>query len=231
MGVLLEAGETRIVIDGLHRGGLPEYAAVPARILDPLEQGRPPYGSLTAALTTHRHKDHFDARSVLARLHADRGMIYGGAQETVDSLLSYGGPLPAPERVRAAKVGGGRQQILAPGILALDLPHNPTLSKRVANVGFLVDLGGLRVLHVGDADPTEATFAPHRLSSSGIDVAIVPFWYLTGGDDTVRRLIGARRWVAAHIPPADSSAIRAQVRRVVPAAIVLTSPGEEVSLR
>jgi len=231
MGVLLEGGETRIVIDGFHRGELPEYAAVPAQILAPLEQGRPPYGSLTAALTTHRHKDHYDPRSVLARLRADRIMVYGAAGETMDSLLSFRGQLPAPERIRAMKVGGDPEQLLAPGIVALDLPHNPTPSKRVANVGFLVEVGGLRVLHVGDADPTEGNFARHRLAARQIDVAFVPFWYLTGDDDKVRRAIGARTWVATHVPPADSSTIREQVRRIMPTAVVLVRPGEERRLQ
>jgi L-ascorbate metabolism protein UlaG (beta-lactamase superfamily) len=231
MGVLLEAGQTRIVVDGLHRGGLAEYEAVPPRILDPLERGQPPYAALTAALTTHLHKDHFDARSVMTRLRADSAIVYGAAQETLDTLLSRAGASPMPGRVRAVVPEGPLEQQLAEGIVALALPHNPTPSRRVANVGFLLELDGLHVLHVGDADPTAATFAPHHLATRGVDVAIVPFWYLTGGDDTVRRLIGARVWVATHIPPADGDAVREMVLRAVPEAIVLTRPGERHVLR
>jgi L-ascorbate metabolism protein UlaG (beta-lactamase superfamily) len=97
-------------------------------------------------------------------------------------------------------------------------------------VGFVVTVGGLRVLHVGDADPTPTNYTPHRLDGRRIDVAIVPFWYLTDRNDAVRRAIGARRWIATHIPPADAEAIRRQVLEAVPGAVVLIAPGERHSL-
>ena len=112
----------------------------------------------------------------------------------------------------------------------LDLPHNPTPSRRVANVGFLVELDGIRILHVGDADPAAASFGAHHLAGR-VDVAIVPFWYLTGEDDGVRRAIGARVWVATHIPPSDTASVRRQVLARTPGAIVLTAPGERHALR
>jgi len=234
MGVLVERGGVRVVVDGLHRGGLSEYAAVPAPLLQALEQARAPFTSLDLALTTHRHLDHFDAASVAARLAADTGVVYVAARETVDSLYARS-TLPRPHpRVRAAvppEQNETRLSFTGLELAVLDLPHNPTPSRRVANVGFLMDLGGLRVLHVGDADPVSERFAPHRLSSRGVDVAIVPFWYLTGEDDAVRTSIGARIWVATHIPPADTALVRRQVLARVPGAIVLTSPGERHPIR
>ena len=68
------------------------------------------------------------------------------------------------------------------------------------------------------------------VTAERIDVAIVPFWYLTDRNDAVRRAIGARRWIATHIPPADAEAIRRQVLEAVPGAVVLIAPGERHSL-
>jgi len=234
MGVLVERGDTRIVIDGLHRGGLREYAAVPPALLDPLEQARTPFPALTLALTTHRHLDHFDAASVAARLAADTGVVYVAAGETVDSLYARTLLPRSHPRVRAAvPPEQGETRLGFPGLelSVLDLPHNPTPSRRVANVGFLLDLGGFRILHVGDADPARERFDPHRLSQRAVDVAIVPFWYLTGEDDAVRTSIGARVWVATHIPPADTASVRRQVLARMPDALVLTTPGARHRLR
>lgn len=233
MGVLLEGGGKRVVIDGLHHGELAEYASVPPAMLEALEKARAPFQHLDLMLTTHRHRDHFNASAVAARLLADSTTTFLAAQETVDSLrarsdVAFAGRrlLPVvlpPHQATVRTVSGISLEVL-------DLPHNSTPSARVTNVGFLVTVGGQRVLHVGDADPTLANFAPHRLAERGVDVAIVPFWYLTDGDDAVRRAIGARRWIATHIPPADAEAIRRQVLKVVPGAVVLVAPGERHSL-
>lgn len=229
MGVALEGGGRRVVIDGLHRGALTDYAAVPPGLLAALEGARAPFERLDLALSTHRHLDHFDPASVAARLGADSATVYLAARETVDSLYARAALAAGHPRVRSVvpPVGGG-ETLTAGGVrlTVLDLPHNPTRSRGVANVGFLLELGGRTVLHVGDADPTLAHYAPHRLAARGVDVAIVPFWYLTGADDTVRRAIGARTWIATHIPLADTASVRREVQARVPGALVLARPGE-----
>lgn len=233
MGVVLEGDGRRVVIDGFHHGALALYAAVPQELLQPLEQAREPFASLDLMLTTHRHLDHFDAGSVAARLGSDSGVRYVAATETTDSLYartSLGSGHPRVHSVLPPARGETRLADAPVGLTVLDLPHNPTPSRRVANVGFLVELGGLRILHVGDADPDAAIFAAHRLAGR-VDVAIVPFWYLTGADDAVRQAIGARIWVASHIPPSDTAAVRRQVLARIPGAVVLTRPGERHQLR
>lgn len=233
MGVLLERGARKVVIDGFHRGGLPEYAAVPPGLLGPLEGNREPFTGLSLALTTHRHPDHFDPRSVAARLATDSAVAYAAAAETVETLFTQAGVARGHPRLSAPEPGPGRAVPLA-GALAwasvIELPHNAT-RRSVANVGFLLDFAGIRVLHVGDADPTMATYGPLRLAARGVDVAIVPFWYLTGDDDAVRRSIGARVWVASHVPLADTASVRRQVLARVPEAIVLAAPGERHPIR
>lgn len=234
MGVLLRHGATTVVIDGLHRGALREYAAVPPVLLEPLEQARDPFRRLDLALTTHRHRDHFDAASVAARLAADARVTYVAPEETVALLRQQAAVSADDPRVRAvAPPPRGERQMSIGGldVTVVDLPHNPTPTGAVQNVGFLVDLGGMRVLHVGDADPTAARFDVHALARRRIDVAVVPFWYLTGADHAVRRSVGARTWVASHVPPANADAVRQQVHASVPDAIVLTTPGERHALR
>lgn len=48
-----------------------------------------------------------------------------------------------------------------------------------ANVGWLVDLGGVRLLHAGDAQVGDADLASlPPLAELGIDVALMPAWYV-----------------------------------------------------
>lgn len=234
MGVLLRHGGTTVVVDGLHRGELRTYAAVPPSLLEPLEQARAPFERIDLVLTTHRHRDHFDAASVAARLATDPQVVYVAPRETIEILRQRSAAAADAARVRAVvPPAGGEQSMTVAGvaIAVLDLPHNPTPTGSVDNVGYLLDLGGMRVLHVGDADAAAARFDVHGLARRSVDVAIVPFWYLTGEDAAVRRSIGARTWFATHVPPADAAAVRRQVLARVPEAVVLTTPGERHALR
>lgn len=233
MGVTIEAGGVRVVIDGLHRGELADYAPVPAATLAALESGAGPASRLDLALTTHRHLDHFAARSVAARLRADTVTRYLAARETVDTLIAHDPSLRTPRVLAVTPSPGGSEMVRPAGIpvTVLDLPHNATRTRTVENVGFLVELGGRRVLHVGDADPALASFRPHRLPARGVDVAIVPFWYVTGDMAVLREGIGARLVVATHVPPADTAAIRRRIERALPGAVVFTDPGASYTVR
>src|SRR5688572_13770900 len=81
MGVFLESGGKRVVIDGFHHGALEEYASVPPSLLSALEHSRAPFSALDLVLTTHRHQDHFDAGSVAARLLSDSAAVFVAARE------------------------------------------------------------------------------------------------------------------------------------------------------
>lgn len=229
MGVLLEHRGRTVVIDGLHRGALADYAAVPPAVLQPLEQARPPFQRIDLAMSTHRHLDHFDPASVAARLRADTTLVYLAAGETIDTLVSQTGVSGRTSRLRPIvppKVGGVDVSVGDLSVRVLDLPHNPTRRKAPANVGFLVDLGGVEVLHVGDADPVVANFAPHRLVERRIDVAVLPFWYFTGRNRAeLLATIGAKRYLATHVPLADTTDVRSAIDRAMAGVAVLSTPG------
>src|SRR6185436_5948228 len=75
----------------------------------------------------------------------------------------------------------------------------------VVNLGHLIEMGGLKLLFVGDAKPSAENFAPYRLSTRGIDVAFVPYWFF-GSPIGVRVLaeqIKPRNVVVCHVPPSE----------------------------
>lgn len=232
MGVLIERGDHRVVIDALHRGALADYASLPPSLRTSLEAATGEWRDLDLALTTHRHLDHFDAGAVAARLAVDSSIVYLAARETVDTLVARSTVSARDPRVRAVvpPSGGATQLTLGGiGVRVLDLPHNPTPSTGVANVGFIVDLDGFTVLHVGDADPSVERYRAHRLAP--VDVAILPFWYFTGATRaTLLAAIPARRYVASHIPPADTARIRRNLAAAMPNVVPLTTPGTRIDL-
>ena len=230
MGVLLESGNRRVVIDGFHRAELDGTPPIPPELLKPLEAATGRMRGVEVALTTHRHLDHFAARSVRARLAADPIIHYVAPSEIIDTLRAHGA-LVLPTRIHGlTPPAGGRLDLDVAGIriTALDLPHNPTRTPRAQNIGYLIRLNGITILHVGDADPTAERYAPHNLPAERIDVAILPTWYVTGSSDLVRRHIGPRRVVASHVWLYATEKLRRDVEREWPSATVLMKPGERV---
>ena len=87
-----------------------------------------------------------------------------------------------------------------------NLHHGRSRKPLVENLGFVLDLGGLRMLHIGDTESTPEELAALDLSDRGIDVAFVPYWHLL--DTTTARsyleAISATRVVAMHFPAEDA---------------------------
>jgi L-ascorbate metabolism protein UlaG (beta-lactamase superfamily) len=229
MGVLLDGGGLRVVIDGLHRGALRDYAALLPEVQVALEGARPPHERLDVILATHRHLDHYQAEAVAERLKADPHVVFLAAAETVDSLFAAAPQWRGNARV-VALGGGASRTVNGVVITALELPHNPTASRGPANLGFIVELNGVRVLHVGDAHPSAPTYRALSMATRRIDAAIVPFWYLTERETPVVPAIGARRLIASHVPLADTTSVRSQVLAGFPSAAVLTTRGMRVML-
>ena len=94
-------------------------------------------------------------------------------------------------------------------------------------MGYLILVDGVRVLHVGDADPNADRIGAAQGTAPRADVAIVPFWYLTPRQPELLRAIGAARYLAAHIPLADTTAVKRQIS-VSPTVTALATRGASV---
>jgi L-ascorbate metabolism protein UlaG (beta-lactamase superfamily) len=113
-------------------------------------------------------------------------------------------------------------------IALLGLPHGHDPRGVVEHLGFVVTLGGRRVLHVGDTDFTEASFAPLRLDTARIDVALLPHWMVTSreGRRVMERWIRPRQVVAFHVMDDERTRVPRAVQVALPGAVTLVRPLE-----
>lgn len=232
MGVLLTGTATTIAIDAFHHGALEAYAPLRAEDRASLEGATGRHARVDAILVTHRHLDHFQAASVAARLAADAATQLLAPREVIDSVVAFAPALRGSPRVRAL-AGGEVVTVGEATVRALDLPHNPTRTPRAQNLGYVVTLDGVRLLHVGDADPDperlRAAIGPRR----GLDFAVVPYWYLVPGSPALMDAIGAGRFLAAHVPLSDTAAIQRRLsqRSGGPEVRLLGTRGQRLPLR
>ncbi|MEN6368512.1 MAG: MBL fold metallo-hydrolase [Thermotogota bacterium] len=186
-GVLIECGAVRILIDALVRDALPLSASERERLL----RAASPYDGVSLALVTHPHYDHFDAGYTMQFLLHSPRTWFVALDETVGALRRENGWGDVADRVVGIPFSPGSRTAMPFDdvyVTAFHLEH--TGPGNLPNLAYLMEVGGVRILHLGDATadwPSADLNTAFGWSSLGIDV-----------------LLASNRWLGE---PRDSSLI------------------------
>ena len=227
-GVLLAANGKKVLIDALFEKYKTGFALPADSTRAALAAARAPFDDVDALLFTHYHGDHFHPAPVIAHLRANPRATLVTSRQVVDSLRGrLRADDPIAQRIRARTTAPGtRRRELVDGIAIelLGLPHGGRPD--VQHLGYIVELGGRRVLHLGDSDFSTATFAPFRLDTLRIEVALVPEWALLHAPSrlVVERWIRPRHIVAIHVGEGEGARVEQALRRVLPTALTFSRP-------
>ncbi len=231
-GVLIGVGEEALLIDGLFGDGLPQYPAVAPATRDSLERAVGRFRRIRAALVTHVHRDHFDARAAGRFLTAHPHALLVAPAQVVDSLLAgMADSAGVRSRIHALRLAPGATERVTVGgfeIQAVGLVHPPSRNQPVELVGYRVRGDGVEIAHLGDASPEPAELVPFR----GVDRMLAPWWVLTGAGGAERhRAIAAGGWALFHLARETTAA---EVVERLPEGIraeVLDRPGMRLEVR
>lgn len=227
-GVMLSSGSKKVLIDALFEKYGPGFAIPADSTQAALASARTPFDSVDLVLVTHRHGDHFHPASVAAHLRANPRATLLTSQQVIDSLGHHVQPNDAIRRrfmARTTKPGTRRRETVnGIPIELLGLPHAHWRNRHVEHLGYIVELGGRRVLHVGDSDIDEDAFRPFRLDTARIDVALLPQWMVTSDDgrEVIRRWIRPKQVVAFHVDEGGGQQAVQSVQAALPGAVTFT---------
>lgn len=201
-GFMLAGGGKKVLIDALFRESDGNYAAPSPTTRALLEQARAPFADVDAVFATHYHYDHFEAETVAAHLTNNPQAFFFSTPQAADKLRATGQFDAFKTRVVAAlPKEGERFHSGHRGIYVQLLNIHHGRNRPVENLGFIVELAGKRVLHIGDSEAEPAVFQKYEVAKDRIDVAFLPFWYLL--DDNfkraVREQIQPRHLVVMHL--------------------------------
>jgi len=210
MGVLLGSGGEAVLIDGLHKVYKPAYTYPSDKTVKQIIQGSyQQYGTITMALVTHHHRDHFDPDHLLALLSANPATFVLAASQVSDKIRQK---IP----VKESRIQQQLQQIsyddtvdtIRNGqveVTVFKCPHVNPKHASVQNLAFLVNINGYKVLHVGDSHWEVAFQALQqaKLTAASIDIAVLPYWMLldSHSKEKVDQLIRPKKLIATHVPP------------------------------
>lgn len=230
-GFLIRSGETKVLIDAFVTEPYSMYAAVPEATFGAMVDGRPPFDGVDLVLASHVHGDHFQPAAADAYLAARDTVPFLSSPQVVGKVSVHDKEriqalLPPDEKTREAERDGVKVEFLR-------LPHAGGARRReVQNLGHVIEIGGVRVLHVGDADLDTPELAAYGLAKRGIDVALIPYWWLGSAEmlAQVRERLGDARLVAMHVPPGDVEHVSARLAAIDPEILCFQRSGDERNL-
>lgn len=234
-GFSIESGGRAVFIDVLQTVGSADRGDLPEEVYRRMLARRPPFARVPLVLVSHGHADHHVASSVGAFLkrHPEAQLV---AVPEVIQTLGERPELPAirSQLVEVHPRRGERVTFSSDGIRVefLDLPHLASEIYPARVIAHVVEMGGKRILHVGDAEMTADQLQGLDLPSRQLDAAILPYWVLRQVEarSVVDRLVGARRVVAMRLPASGAREAEARIRERYPDAVILSRPLQAVRL-
>lgn len=201
-GFLLAAEGHKVLIDALFGDGLEGYPVVPEELRRRMESATDEFSDVDLVLASHLHDDHFDAEAVAKHLRANGDAHVVSTPQVVEALREVGldgarstAFWPTAERSESHVHRGIR-------VTALRFHHGRSEAQ---NLGLLVELGGLRILHLGDTAVTADELPGLPLDDLDLDIVMVPYWQMEFSSwPRFRDHLAPRHWIAMHFPTADA---------------------------
>jgi len=233
-GIVVTSGETRVMIDGMVVEPYSVYGSLPPEAIPSFNQALAEFADIDLALVSHRHHEHNQPEFACGFMQASKktqlytsGQVIGLMREKCRQFVTTSPRVheidPQYGQPTLLEVAGAR-------VTVFPLSHGTRKDARIQNYGHLVELGGVSVLHIGDAAMKPEDFERAGLAQRKVDVALIPFLYFQPGpgSDLVKRYLDAPLKVAVHIPPAEVAEVKAYMAEAFPKVVVLERPLERV---
>lgn len=220
MGVVISDGTNQVAIDAMH-GNLSGWRPIRTSDLIGLQRGNAPWESTDIVMTTHSHGDHHIASEVSTLLSAQSGSLFIGP-------TSSRGGIPQTSQVSTINPAlGTSETVVHNGITVevLRVTHFDLFGNDFSGVesyGFLVNIGGLKVLHLGDILYDNDNLSPFNLAAQNIDLVILPTFNAlvsTANRDIILNQVAPNNIMGIHLP---TSTQVSTVKAVYPEATVFT---------
>ncbi|MEO9965253.1 MAG: MBL fold metallo-hydrolase [Reichenbachiella sp.] len=217
-GVYISNGSKAVIIDALP-GDLSGWSPIAGGVQSQLEQGSGDFKNVKVAMVTHAHGDHVSSTSVNRFLTANPDAFVVVPSGLTNSISSQ------PQLSDLAPVRGSSAEEIYDGIKVkvLHMRHFDLFGNdfsTVDNYGYLVEIGGKKILHLGDVFYSKENFESFDLTSENIDVLLIPTFnaLLTSANkDLIDEYISPTNIIGLHLP---TSTIKSVVNNIYPDARV-----------
>ncbi len=206
-GFLFSAGTTRVLVDALYLNG-DIWESPSKKIQKAMTSGAAPFKNISHLLVSHYHEDHFNPMLVSRFLvnNPKAIMVTNSQTDSVIGRVYKQDPqLKRPDQLKiitAPMFGSETYEANGLKVKCLVQRHMGKDDYKVESMGLLIEMGGKKILHIGDADYTDENFAGFNLQDENIDVAFIHYWFLLDceGRRIIETYIKPKKIVITHIP-------------------------------
>lgn len=226
-GVLIETGQSKVLIDPFFKEDFGLYQILPIENIDRLLKDHRELAGADAILVSHNHRDHFDAGLVTEYLKQNRHTkLFSSSQVTSGIINHFGLPLnrvvnflPAMNKEIVSYNQGSIK------LKALWIRHGVESNLGVVNLCFIVEVSQKKIFHMGDSEIDADNFKDIDLSNEGIDMLLAPFWYLASeeGASIIKQKVKPKQVAAFHLTK-DFAKYKPDILRNFPEAIFMDEP-------
>ncbi len=207
MGFFIETNHKMLSIDLLcNPEGYP-YLPTNAETLEAVTTAKAPFADMDCMLHTHWHPDHFDASHIESYLRAGGKAKILLPRQTADLInKSYVSRFQEQFILLDDNMDGKRvyeDQDLT--ISAYGFSHEGKDSEDVDTWGYLIQLEGKTIFHVGDARIQDKNYEKWGFNAMDLDLLIVPFPYIARKDGVtlIKKHLDAKKIIVSHLPPEE----------------------------
>jgi uncharacterized protein (TIGR02145 family) len=233
-GFMIQAGGKKVLVDALFEGTTDVLGPLPELLVQMMD-AHGPFANVDLLLVTHPHCDHFNPKLVIEflRHHAHCQLV--AHTRVVDRLRNEEGFAQIMGQIHEVKQEPGAFEHLSLNGISLDALclYHMSADSSMKNLAFIVELGGVRFLHMGDSsiDQSEAHLNNYPFQRSPVDLL---FLNRIDRSEAARKFIAEKikpsQIVAMHILPAELEEVSKNGRAVYPHAIIFKQSMEQRSI-
>lgn len=212
-GIMVEAGDFKVLFDPFFHNNYGTYQLVPEAIMKAIMSNTAPYNNIDAIFVSHSHGDHFAAEDMLNYLQKYSSVKLVAPDQAIDKMAALPGFDKIQKQLSSIKLEYGDKPIsLVVDDIEIDavrIPHAGWPGRAdISNIVFRITLPNGNTpstfVHMGDADPKDEHYRPYSTFwlQEKPDVAFPPYWFFSSlqGNYILDTHINADKNIGVHVP-------------------------------
>ncbi|MDD4492248.1 MAG: MBL fold metallo-hydrolase [Bacteroidales bacterium] len=222
-GFLIKADDKKILIDALFGGFDGNWCDKPNDdTKSKLERAVSPFDNVDIIAISHKHQDHFNPEMVIKHIINNPKCIVVCPKQADSLLKSYSNYVIIKNNIIAITPPINRDTSLKfknINIRILRLEHSHyyiqdeitglkiNKHENIENIGFVINVGGIKVFHCGDANPwKEEEYRVFNLKKERVDVALLENLFMNDSQtkEILNNYINPKKIILMHLEPNNS---------------------------
>ncbi|MCH8034375.1 MAG: MBL fold metallo-hydrolase [Bacteroidetes bacterium] len=231
-GVLITDGTKKVLIDAIFNP-LSGWINLDPAENSKLTNAQAPYDDVDLVLITHNHGDHYSISNVNTHMNNNsNGKVIAPPQV----MANFSGP----QFLDINPAFGESESLIVNGIEleVLHIRHFDAFGidfSDVKNFGYLINIGGFNILHLGDVFMSVENLQNFGLAEKGIDVVLIPTFHtpahlMNSHREALISQVQPANIIALHLLSGSIAVITQQVNDLYPGATIFSEPLQSFTL-